>query len=103
MRVWNAGDPIPKESIDKIFDPFWCPASSASRTGLGLGLHICSQIVRAHEGSLSVTSTKALGTEFTVRLPLGLVPAKERPPIPMVPGTGQGAQARSPIAIYATP
>src|ERR1700676_572840 len=30
-----------------MFEPFWRHAASASRNGLGLGLHICSQIVRA--------------------------------------------------------
>lgn len=70
LEVWNAGAPIPPESIDKIFEPFWRHSVSASRNGLGLGLHICSQIVRAHAGSLSVTSTQEHGTQFTARLPL---------------------------------
>jgi hypothetical protein len=102
MRVWNAGDPIPKESMDKLFEPFWRPASSTRRDGLGLGLHICSQIVRTHEGSLSVTSTEALGTVFEARLPLGLVPAKARSSVP-TPGTQQWAPASGHIAIHATP
>jgi signal transduction histidine kinase len=71
LEVWNAGEPIPAESIDKIFEPFWRHSVSASRNGLGLGLHICSQIVRAHEGRISVTSTRENGTLFTARLPLG--------------------------------
>jgi hypothetical protein len=71
LEVWNAGEPIPPESIDKIFQPFWRRSVSASRHGLGLGLHICSQIVRAHEGRISVTSTRESGTQFTARLPLG--------------------------------
>ena len=71
LEVWNAGVPIPPESIDKIFEPFWRHSASASRNGLGLGLHICSQIVRAHEGRITVTSTRENGTLFTARLPLG--------------------------------
>jgi signal transduction histidine kinase len=75
LEVWNAGAPIPAESIDKIFEPFWRHSVSASRNGLGLGLHICSQIIRAHAGSIAVTSTRANGTRFTARLPLGDPPA----------------------------
>jgi signal transduction histidine kinase len=70
LEVWNAGDPIPSESLGKIFEPFWRHASSSSRNGLGLGLHICSTIVQAHEGRLSVTSSREGGTRFTARLPL---------------------------------
>jgi signal transduction histidine kinase len=72
LEVWNAGEPIPAQSIDKIFEPFWRHSVSASRHGLGLGLHICSQIVRAHDGRMTVTSTRETGTRFTARLPLCL-------------------------------
>jgi signal transduction histidine kinase len=78
LQVWNAGEPIPPESIDKIFQPFWRHSVSANRNGLGLGLHICSQIVRAHQGQISVTSTAAHGTLFTARLPLGTLPTREQ-------------------------
>jgi signal transduction histidine kinase len=70
LEVWNAGEPISAQSIDKIFEPFWRHSVSSSRNGLGLGLHICSQIVRAHAGRISVTSTREGGTQFTARLPL---------------------------------
>jgi signal transduction histidine kinase len=70
LTVWNDGAPIPPENIDKIFEPFWRQSTSGDRQGLGLGLHICSQIVRAHEGELSVTSSKEHGTQFTARVPL---------------------------------
>jgi nitrogen-specific signal transduction histidine kinase len=71
LEVWNEGEPIPAESLSKIFEPFWRHSVSRSRNGLGLGLHICSQIVRAHQGRISVTSTREHGTQFTARLPLG--------------------------------
>jgi len=70
LEVWNDGEPIAPESVSKIFEPFWRNSTSASRQGLGLGLHICSQIVRAHKGNLSVASSAAGGTRFTARLPL---------------------------------
>ena len=85
LQVWNAGDPIPLESIGKIFEPFWRHSVSGSRNGLGLGLHICSQIVRAHEGQISVTSTAAGGTLFTARLPLGTLPIVEQSRIEILP------------------
>jgi signal transduction histidine kinase len=70
LKVWNEGDPIPPEHLDKAFEPFWRRSAGAGREGLGLGLHICAQIVRAHGGALTVTSTKEAGTTFTVRMPL---------------------------------
>jgi signal transduction histidine kinase len=70
LDVWNAGEPIPAESLGKIFQPFWRQSTAANRKGLGLGLHICSQIVDAHGGTLTVASTKNDGTRFTVHLPL---------------------------------
>ena len=70
LEVWNEGEPIPADSLDKVFEPFWRYSTSVSRQGLGLGLHICSQIVRAHGGRLTVNSTEQSGTRFTARLPL---------------------------------
>jgi signal transduction histidine kinase len=72
FEVWNAnaGEPIPEQNYDRMFEPFWRPSVSDSRHGLGLGLYICSQIVRAHGGELSVTSSRAAGTAFSVRLPV---------------------------------
>jgi signal transduction histidine kinase len=70
LNVWNAGEPIPPENIDKICEPFWRHSPTGNREGLGLGLYICSEIVRAHGGTLSVTSSKESGTSFTARLPL---------------------------------
>lgn len=70
LDVWNLGEPIPPESLNRICEPFWRQSSSGDREGLGLGLYICSQIVRAHGGTLSVSSTPEDGTRFTARLPL---------------------------------
>ncbi|MDP9082752.1 MAG: HAMP domain-containing histidine kinase [Pseudomonadota bacterium] len=73
LEVWNAGEPIPADCIDKIFEPFWRYGPSGSSNGLGLGLYISSQIVKAHKGTLTVSSTVECGTRFTARFP-SLVP-----------------------------
>ncbi len=70
FEVWNDGTPISPDSVPKIFEPFWRSSTSPARQGLGLGLHICSQIVRAHNGKLAVSSSVANGTTFTMSLPL---------------------------------
>ncbi len=70
LTVSNQGDPIPPDVIGRMFSPFW-RRSDTQREGLGLGLHICSEIARGHDGTISVTSSYDRGTEFMVRIPLG--------------------------------
>ena len=69
LSVANAGDPIPEAAMGKLFEPFFRGEVRASRQGLGLGLHIASQIAQAHEGVLTVTSTPE-ETRFTFEMPL---------------------------------
>lgn len=69
LSVANGGEPIPEAAMEKLFEPFFRGEVRASRQGLGLGLHIASQIAKAHEGSLNVTST-AEETRFTFVMPL---------------------------------
>ena len=70
MAVSNRGEPIAPENLDKVFHPYWRPASERPRRGLGLGLYICMQIVKAHAGNLHVTSSAEAGTRFTARIPV---------------------------------
>lgn len=69
LSVANGGEPIPDAAIERLFEPFFRGEVRASRQGLGLGLHIASQIAKAHEGVLSVTSTTE-DTRFTFVMPL---------------------------------
>ncbi|MCP3136035.1 HAMP domain-containing histidine kinase [Pyxidicoccus sp. QH1ED-7-1] len=71
MEVHNWGLPIPSERLPHIFDPFVRAQDmrSAQRNGLGLGLYITHEIVRAHGGLLRVTSTAQEGTRFWLCLP----------------------------------
>lgn len=56
LSVSNGGNPIPEESLETLFEPFTRETNSPSQQGLGLGLYIASEIARAHNGTLTVTS-----------------------------------------------
>ena len=82
FSVHNLGTPIPLQEQRLIFRPLVRGMATGQgerreTSGLGLGLFICQEIVRAHGGSLDVTSTAADGTRFTVHLPrsVQVVPA----------------------------
>lgn len=71
LEVRNQGNPIPRALVPLMFDPFR-RAEERKRmksSGLGIGLYLAEQIVRAHGGTIGVTSSAETGTTFTVRLP----------------------------------
>jgi signal transduction histidine kinase len=55
-----------------MFEPFRGSGRHARAKGLGLGLYITQEIVRAHQGSIGVTSNPAEGTSFELTLPRAL-------------------------------
>jgi sigma-B regulation protein RsbU (phosphoserine phosphatase) len=69
LSVANGGEPIPEAALERLFEPFFRGEVRASRQGLGLGLHIAAQIAKAHEGTLTVSST-AEETRFSFSMPL---------------------------------
>ena len=69
LSVKNQGEPVPADRLPTLFEPFTRHGTSQGE-GLGLGLVICAQIVKAHGGSLTVDSTRAEGTTLTARLPV---------------------------------
>jgi sigma-B regulation protein RsbU (phosphoserine phosphatase) len=69
LWVANAGEPIPAAAMEKLFEPFFRGDVRDSRQGLGLGLHIASQIAQAHGGRIDVTSTPD-ETRFVFTMPL---------------------------------
>jgi signal transduction histidine kinase len=71
IEVADQGVGIPPENTDKIFDPFFTTKSLGEKSGLGLGLSIVADIVRAHKGAIEVHSDgPGHGATFTVTLPL---------------------------------
>ena len=76
LKVHNRGPAIPSDLLPVLFEPFR-RGRTADRSpgGLGLGLYIVKQIVRAHDGTIGVESTDEDGTTFTVHLPRAQSPA----------------------------
>ena len=72
LRVHDTGIGIPADDIPRLFTRFFRASNvqSAAIPGVGLGLFISRQIVRAHGGSIAVSSNPDDGTTMTVRLPL---------------------------------
>jgi sigma-B regulation protein RsbU (phosphoserine phosphatase) len=68
LSVANAGVPIPDHVRSRLFQPFFRGDARPSRQGLGLGLFIASEIAKAHEGTLEVSSTVA-ETRFIFTMP----------------------------------
>jgi sigma-B regulation protein RsbU (phosphoserine phosphatase) len=69
ISVANAGAPIPAKAMEHLFRPFFRGDVRTSANGLGLGLHIASEIAKAHGGTLTVRSDDE-ETCFVFRMPL---------------------------------
>ena len=71
VDVVDTGTGIPADDLPHVFDRFWRADVSRTRAtgGSGLGLSICRELVEAHGGQLTATSTLGEGSTFTVHLP----------------------------------
>lgn len=77
VEVADSGPGLPREQLDRIFEPFARTDRGRSRRagGTGLGLAIARAVVQAHGGRISAESEPGAGATFRVRLPgLGPVP-----------------------------
>lgn len=63
VRVEDDGPGIPAAELDRVFDPFY----TRREGGIGLGLTIVQQIVRAHEGEIGVAKSALGGAGFNIR------------------------------------
>lgn len=72
-EVCDTGSGIPPEILEKIFEPFF--TTKDAEKGTGLGLSISHDIIKRHNGTISVRSEVGRGTSFTIRLPLVSIPA----------------------------
>lgn len=68
IRVRDNGKGIPKDIIDKIFQPFFTTKPTGQGTGLGLSLSY-DIVTKEHQGKIRVESKEGEWTEFIVQLP----------------------------------
>ncbi|HWV39274.1 MAG TPA: PAS domain-containing sensor histidine kinase [Vulgatibacter sp.] len=72
VRNRNLDGPISDAHARELFEPFYKGGIRRKEgKGLGLGLYIANEIVKAHGGTISVHSDAQTGTCFSVRLPTG--------------------------------
>ncbi len=68
ISVSDNGNGIPKNIVDKIFQPFFTTKPTGQGTGLGLSLSY--DIIKAHGGDIKVETMETEGTTFIIQLPI---------------------------------
>ncbi|HEU4472096.1 MAG TPA: HAMP domain-containing sensor histidine kinase [Flavisolibacter sp.] len=63
LKVADNGSGMPEELLDKIFIPFF----STKKSGSGIGLSLCKQIVMLHKGNIQVQSVEGKGSIFMLQ------------------------------------
>jgi two-component system sensor kinase FixL len=66
VRVADSGPGIARDIAERLFQPF----VTTKKTGMGLGLSICREIVESHHGHLAAAPNPSGGTVFRLTLPL---------------------------------
>jgi signal transduction histidine kinase len=66
VKFTDTGCGIPKENLDKIFEPLF----TTKPKGIGLGLAISKRLAEQNEGKIEVKSEVGKGTTFTVKMPI---------------------------------
>jgi signal transduction histidine kinase len=69
LRVSDNGNGIPRNIVDKIFQPFFTTKPTGQGTGLGLSLSY--DIIKAHGGEIKVETREGEGSEFVIQLICG--------------------------------
>ena len=68
ISISDTGNGIEKDKVEKIFEPFF--TTKPVGKGTGLGLSIAYDIVKKHNGEITVESEVGKGTTFTVQIPV---------------------------------
>lgn len=77
LQVQDNGAGMSAATLNQIFKPYF----TTKPAGRGLGLSAIHDIMRVHQGSITVNSQEGQGTAFTVYFPCGIIP--QSPPFPL--------------------
>ena len=66
MEVVNKGKTIPDEIYDNIFEPFIKTENEGDKHSRGLGLYICSEIVKEHNGEISIENGENIKVKIKI-------------------------------------
>ncbi|HXB05833.1 MAG TPA: ATP-binding protein [Puia sp.] len=74
VSVSDEGIGIPADQRERIFDRFHRIENSEGRSqeGTGIGLAMVRELVRLHQGTITLTSAVGVGSTFSVRIPIGV-------------------------------
>ena len=72
IEIEDEGEGIPEEEQNKVFETFYMvdKVKKQKNDGVGLGLSICSDIVKIHHARLELVSKVEVGTKFTIIFPM---------------------------------
>jgi two-component system, cell cycle sensor histidine kinase and response regulator CckA len=69
ISIEDTGLGIPKNHLQRIFDPYYTTKPLGIQKGMGLGLAICYSIIKKHDGFIDVESSVEAGTKVSIFLP----------------------------------
>jgi DNA-binding response OmpR family regulator/nitrogen-specific signal transduction histidine kinase len=85
VSVSDSGRGISNADKEHVFKRFYQAAQKQHKTGSGIGLHIVSEYVRMHMGTVTVADNEPQGSVFTIKLPLQEINIPEEFPLDKVP------------------
>ncbi len=92
VDVADTGTGIPRELLDRVFEPFFSSKTAGNSTGLGLS--ICKKIMEEHRGAIRVESAPGRGSTFSLHFPY--VPPEESFEVQCWEYTGCGMDGNRP-------
>lgn len=68
IEIINNSEPIPDEVFNSIFEPFIKNSKDDNRDSRGLGLYLCKEIVKEHEGEITIENGPLVKTKISLRV-----------------------------------